>query len=779
MQAVSSNARVVIIGGGIGGVSAAYHLAHLGVTAVQLVERAALSSGTTWHSTGNMETYRADPLIFEMVRYAAETYPQVARESGHDMGWRVVGRVMYTDREERWEFMRTLPELGRARGIDIELLTAAGVRSRLPIIAEEGLLGGIWVPSDARVDPTDAVTAFARAARARGVSIREHCRALGIMVRAGSVYGVATSDGEIACDAVILAAGLWSGDIVKSCGLRLPLHALEHQYLITKPCGVDRNMPLFLSYDDQLYGREEVGGIIVGSLDDHAIAVSTAALPQDFASCLLNERWDQFDAYMTTAMRRFPVLRTAGVKMLLNGPESFTPDGRMLLGPIPGVTGLYAACGFNSNGMALAPAAGRYIAEWIVEGAPSADVTALDVRRFSQAQSAEAYIRERVTEIPGHACRMQAPDADFQTARNLRRSPLHEQLAGIGARFAAVSAWERPLWFDRGLPNVSWIDAVTEEVGGGTASVLVVDRSADTKYLLVGARALDWLATHAAPHTGRDAETMRMPLPGAHGQVEVLVRVLARQADRCLLTASPDQETRLGEWLRRADLPAHIHAVDQTAAYACLELTGPRRESLIQSLVGSGDVEFVDAAAPSARWTGGYQFDAREDRVNDSTVLTIPSEFAVHVWRRLIARGEAFNLKIGGHFAEEALRIARGVPAFGREVTPATLVGEIDAGWPRAAAATATATRANVPRTHRARLIVAWSSPMTACGFGAQDVILEEGRPVGELTSRVRLPGWPATLALGLLDPAQWQGGAVAALAEGGVWPLVPRQTSE
>jgi glycine/D-amino acid oxidase-like deaminating enzyme/glycine cleavage system aminomethyltransferase T len=746
-----------VIGGGIGGVSAAYHLAMLGLTDVLLLERAELSSGTTWHSTGNMETYRADPLIFDMVRYAAELYPRLATESGHDIGWRTVGRVMYTDRGERWDFMRTLPELGRARGIDIQLLTAREVHRRLPIIGADDLIGGIWVPSDARVNPTDAVAAFARLARARGVRIKEHCRVLDIRMREGSVCGVSTSDGEIDCGAVILCAGLWSADLVKSCGLGLPLHALEHQYLITKPFGVDRNLPLVLSYDDQLYGREEVGGIIVGSLDDHAIPLATSQLPQDFSSCLLNERWEQFEPYMAIAMRRFPVLRTAQVKMLLNGPESFTPDGQMLLGPVPGATGLYAACGFNSNGMALAPAAGRYIAEWLVEGAPSADVAPLDVRRFSPVQSSENYIRERVTEIPGYHSRMRAADTDYQTARDIRRSPLHDELTAAGARFASVNGWERALWFDAGASSAVWPEAVAREAAAGHASVLVIDRSSDAKYLLSGPGAIDWLTAAAW-----------LPLPGVHGQVEALARVLVRQDQTRLLMVSPDQETRLTEWLRRAQLPPHIRAVDQTDAYVCLELHGPRRVPLTQALLA------VDCG-----------IEAHEDAVNDSAVLTIPSEFAAHAWRRLIPLCADLGGRLGGHFAEEALRIARAIPAFGREISPATLIAEMGAdgethgdGRARTSdiARAAGIESAAVPRTHRARVIAAFSCPMSSIGFGAHDVILEAGRTVGELTSRVRLPGWPATLALGLLDRERWTRGALSTVADGAVWPLEPRR---
>lgn len=761
MGALPSSARVLVIGGGIGGLSAAYHLAMLGVRDVCLLERAELSSGTTWHSTGNMETYRADPLIFEMVRYAAELYPRIAADSGQEIGWRRVGRVMYTDREARWQLMRTLPELGRARGIEIEVLTPAEVAARLPIISADGLLGGIWVPSDARVNPTDAVTAFARLARAQGVVIREHAEVLGLVRNGGAVCGVRTRDGEIACDAVVLAAGLWSGDLAASAGLALPLYALEHQYLMTKPFGVDRDLPLFLSYDDQLYGREEVGGILFGSLDDHAIPVATRELPQNFASCLLNDRWPQFEPYMATAMRRFPVLRGAELKMLLNGPESFTPDGQMLLGPVPGASGLYAACAFNSNGMALAPAAGRYIAEWIVEGAPSADVCALDVRRFSAAQSAPAYLRERATEIPGFHCRMHALDADYQTARDIRRSPVHAELASAGARFVSANAWERPAWFLRESAGATCIEGVAEEAAAVAMRAALVDRCSDVKILLRGPGARAWLAG-AAPALSAcgESEAAYVPLPGARDAVEALVRVLIRSEDRCLLTAGPDQETRVAEWLRRARLPDSLQAVDQTAALACFELHGPERAAVLAALTGSA---LGGWAGAEGRWAGAVGIERCEDPISGSTLLLVPSDRAAYLWRRLLALGGEARLAIAGHFAEEAQRIRRGIPAFGREITPAVSIDELLGG---------------APRGPRSRFLAAFSSPMTAVGFGAQEVVFEDGRAVGELSSRVRLPQWPETLALGLIDPARRRAGTLCVVSEGRVWPLTPRATA-
>jgi len=745
------SARVVVIGGGIGGCSAAYHLAAMGVTDVVLLERSALSSGTTWHSTGNMETYRADPLIYDMVRYAVAAYPRLAQDTGKEIGWRNVGRVHYTDREDRWALMQTLPALGRARGIELHLMPPEEVGKRLPIIDTSEILGGIWIPSDARVNATDAVHAFASAARATGVRICQETRVTGLEMHGGAICGVATTSGRLDCDTVVLAGGLWSRDLAKTCGVLLPLYALEHQYIITKPHGINRDLPLFLSYDDQLYGREEVGGLMIGSLDDDAIALPAGVLPQNFSFALLNERWEQFEPYMATAMKRFPLLRNAQIKMLLNGPESFTPDGQMLLGPVPGASGLFAACAFNSNGIALAPAAGRFIAEWIVEGEPSSDVAPLDVRRFSPVQAVEENMRARATEIPGFHCRMHAPGSDYQTARDLRYSPLHAQFAAAGARFASVNGWERPVWCAR-QEGSGLFGSVTEEFHAATEGVLVVDRSADVKILCA-----------PAPSNPVQAGLRFTHLSGSHDQIEAIVRELTWSGGYRLLTASPEQESRVAEWRRRTtSVPpgALATSMDQTVAFAMLELHGPAREAMLSQL----------------RTAYGPDLEIFRDTVNDSTLLLAPCRGAAELWQKLLALGSQLGLRAGGYYVQEALRILRGVPGFGFEATPARQAHEIGFG------VLDSSMSPSPPSTHAARRLAAFESPMPYHEFGSREVVICRGAVVGELTSRVRLPGWPSTLALGLLDPQHWQRGMAGAeletVAGGRRWPLALRETT-
>jgi sarcosine dehydrogenase len=769
------DARVVVIGGGIAGCSAAYHLAALGLTDVLLLERAALSSGTTWHSTGSMETYRDNPLIFEMVRYTVSSFPGLQSESGQQLGWRNLGRVMYTDREARFDVFKTLPELGRARGIDIELLSARGVGERLPIIDPDGLVGGVWIPSDGCVNPTDVVMAYAMAARGRGVRIREQVRILEIIVKNGAVRGVVTDRGTVGCDTVVVAAGRWSSAITSTCGVRLPLFALEHQYIITEAIpGLDRKLPLLLSYDDQLYGREEVGGLILGSFDDNAIPVFSPNTAENSAFALMNERWEQFEPYMKTALRRFPVLATTGIKMLLNGPESFTPDGEMLLGPVPGVDGLYSICGFNSNGIALSPAAGKFIAEWIVEGEASADVAQLDVRRFAPQQASDAYMRERVTEIPHYACGLHGPMDDYATARNLRVSPIHASLTSAGAHFASVSGWERPTWIETATAS-NWMSAVAEEFDAAGRAALAVDRSADVKIALFGTAAETWLAAKLGL-TGLNQNSFAtlVAFPGEAGQVEALGRILPWR-EGWLLTAGPEQETRLTDWVRRARMPDSVHAIELTAGWAIFELIGSGHAGAVQALCSSpDDSNPLNFDSGARRWAGAAHIQLFTDPANASTLIFVPADAATYVWRRLLAVGETGLVRIGGHFAMEALRIARGIPRFGQDATPAMRVADI-VGARQIPHLSQSATAKPVRRA--GPMLVAFSSPPVSSCFGTHEGILHDGRVVGEITSRACLAGWTQTLSLGRLPAECASLASLQLAADGRQWPLSVRST--
>jgi 4-methylaminobutanoate oxidase (formaldehyde-forming) len=477
---------------------------------------------------------------------------------------------------------------------------------------------------------------------------------------------------------------------------------------------------------------------------------------------------------MKTALRRFPVLATTGIKMLLNGPESFTPDGEMLLGPVPGVDGLYSVCGFNSNGIALSPAAGKFIAEWIVEGEASADVAQLDVRRFAPLQASEAYLRERVTEIPHYACGLHGPMDDYATARNLRLSPIHASLTVAGAHFASVGGWERPTWIE--TPTAcNWMNAVAEEVDAASRDALAIDRSADVKIALFGAAAEPWLAAKLGlPELNLNSSAILVAFPGDECRVEALGRIVPWRGG-WLLTAGPEQETRLTEWVRRARVPDSVHAVDLTAGWAIFELIGTGQTRAAQALcAGADDGVPANIGGGTCRWAGAAHIHLFTDPANASTLIFVPADIATHVWRQLLAVGETGLVRIGGHFAMEALRIARGVPRFGQEVTPATRVGDIVGARQISDVSKSAAAK---PARHTGRQLMAFSSPPVSSCFGTHEGILQNGCVVGEITSRACLVGWAHTLSLGLL-PAEC--GSLASLqlaADGRHWPLSVRST--
>ncbi len=746
--------RVVVIGAGVVGASVAYHLAALGCRDVVLLERAKIGSGTSWHAAGNMETYRADPLIGEMIRYAVELYPRLEAETGQALGWRQTGRVMFTVEPERLAVYRGLPALGRARGIEIEYLTPREVVEKLPIASEKGILGGAWIPSDGRINPTDLAVALARGAKQRGARIQEDTAVTGMTVRNGRIAAVATAAGEIRCEAVVIAAGLWSPALGRMIGVKVPLHAVQHLYILTKPIDiVARDMPLFISYDERLYGREDVGGLLVGFFDRNALPISPAELPRDFSFGLLDANWNQVEANMAVALERFPVLEKAEIRTLLNGPESFTPDMQMLLGEAPEVRGCFLAAGMNSSGIALSAAAGRLTAEWILEGRPGLDATRLDIRRFAAFQSATAYARDRASEVVTHMCRRPAPDLDFDGARMVRRSPVHGALAAAGARFVTVVGWERPVWFDAGAsPSVDGFDCVAREVWAAGSGVALFDRSSDAKLRLEGPRAAALLRRLCgAVGELSVGHVVQGPFLNPRGGVEALAAVARLGPESFLLLASPEQITRLSSWIDWHRPPSGASVVDVTSGFASFSLRGPGSTALLRRLGGAepaeGRVLSCDLGYAPAQLLSGL-----EPR---SVQILVPAEFAAGLHERLVDAGRDLGLCQAGSLAADALAVADARPRFGSEATPQ--LGAVAAGLDSGLDVEGNRGfigRGAVLRQRRkppASAIRAFSLDHAEPGVFASAPVLWKGRLAGHVTSGAFLPALGRTVALALV----------------------------
>ena len=392
-------AQIVIVGGGIMGCSTAYHLAELGCTDVILLERSKLTSGTTWHSAAQVRALRSSVSLTQLARYSATLYSRLAAETGQETGWRQCGSLSIATNPDRLTHILRQASLACAFGIEVHQVDRAEGEKLWPLANTQDVIGGVYSPTDGRVNPSDTCAALIKSAKARGVKVFEDTPVTEIKVANGRVCGVETSKGPLACETVVTCSGLWSRRVGLMTGVPVPLHACEHYALITKPIdGMTSTTPILGDHDGCLYIREEVGGLLAGSFEPDAKPVAIEDLPVGFSFDLLAEDWDHFEPMMRNALHRVPALETAEVRVLLNGPESFTADNNFLLGESAELGGFFVGCGMNSVGMASGGGAGKALAEWVVNGEPTLDLSVVDIRRFPSFRNNLRAARERAAE---------------------------------------------------------------------------------------------------------------------------------------------------------------------------------------------------------------------------------------------------------------------------------------------------------------------------------------------------------------------------------------------
>lgn len=396
------HARVVIIGGGVIGASVAWHLTHLGCTDVLVLERGQLACGSTWHAAGNILRMSSDPATIGIYTYGVELLADL--QTRQEIGWRQCGRMMVARSETRLRDFETMAQTLLACGVPVELVSRDAVASKIPVMRTDDLAGALWSPADGRVNPTDLVTAVAREAKDRGARFAEGITVTRALTVNGRVTGVATDHGEIACDVVVNCAGLWARALGLRNDVAVPAYPVEHFYLLTETLdGVTSEMPTFRDPDGLIYGREEVGGLLVGCFDRDAVPVRPEDLPEPFHFALLNENWDQFAPYLEEAVHRIPALETAGIRSLVNGPEAFTPDAEPLLDKAPDLENYFVLAGLSSAGVTRSAGMGRALAHWIVDGDPGSDISSFALSRFRPEHNETAFLREAVRAAPsGH-----------------------------------------------------------------------------------------------------------------------------------------------------------------------------------------------------------------------------------------------------------------------------------------------------------------------------------------------------------------------------------------
>ncbi|HSA88632.1 MAG TPA: FAD-dependent oxidoreductase [Burkholderiales bacterium] len=715
-------AEVVIIGGGIVGASVAYHLAKLGRRDILLLEQGRLTCGTTWHAAGLVGQMRPNRSMTRMSQYGIELYSTLEQETGLATGWRQCGSVNVARTPERWIVFQRQAAMARSFGIEVHLLTPREALEKWPLLRSEDLQGALWFPADGKANPADLAQSLAKGARNLGVKIQEGVRVANLLTRGGFVSGVETSAGAVQCEIVVNCAGQWARALGAQHGVNIPLHSAEHFYIVTEPiAGVHPMLPVMRDPDGFIYFKEEVGGLLMGGFEPVAKPWGMQGIPDPFEFQLLPEDWDQFQPLMEAAMHRVPALEKAGVKILLNGPESFTPDGNFILGEAPELRSYFVAAGFNSAGIANAGGAGKLLAEWIAGGEAPMDLFEVDIRRFGAFAADPKWLKERTVETLGLHYAMRWPRHELESGRPQRVSPLYEKLGRKGAVFGSKFGWERANYFGPkmqytlGRPN--WLAAVIEEQRAVRNAVGIFDQTSFGKLRVRGRDAAALLDRVCANRIGRLTYT---PMLNRKGGYESDVTVQRWGDEEYLVVTGSAQPVRDAAWLRRHIAPEEeVTVEDVTDRWSVISVLGPNSGKLLER------VDLGSARAVPASYAGG---PGRE--------ILVAAEDAAALYERLWSAGAGLGIKDCGYYALDALRIEAGRRAFGAELSP-------DCTPYEAGLAFAVRPERRKPPPKLCKRLVMFTFPASELFAWGGEPILRNGRPVGELSS----VGYSATLS--------------------------------
>ena len=679
-----NRASVVIVGGGIVGCSLAYHLTLRGCTDVVLLERKQLTCGTTWHAAGLVGQLRATYNMTRLAQYTTNLYKSLEEETGQATGFRQTGSIAIATHQARFEELKRGASMAKCFGLEVQTLTPSEIASLWPGVRIDDLVGGVYLPKDGRTNPIDTTQALAKGAKSRGARIFENTAVEEILIENGKAVGVRTAQGEIRADMVVNCAGMWAHELGAKSGTTIPLHAAEHFYIVTEPMeGLSSEMPVLRDPDGCAYFKEDAGKLLVGWFEPVAKPWGMRGIPETFCFDQLPDDLEHIEPLLTAAMHRTPALEKTGINLFFNGPESFTPDDRYLLGETPEVRNLFVAAGFNSIGIQSAGGAGKVLADWMLDGHPPMDLWDVDVRRCMPFQRNRSYLKDRTVETLGLLYAMHWPFRQAETARGVRRSILHDRLLAKGACFGEVAGWERPNWYapagvkaeyEYSYGRQNWFDYSAQEHAAVRNAVGLFDQSSFAKFLVQGPDAekvLNYLcANNVSVPVGKVVYTQWL---NARGGIEADLTITREALDRYLVVSAAATQTRDFAWLNRnIDPDARATAVDVSSSMAVLGVMGPRSRELI-SLLTNADMS--NAAFPFGT---SQVIDLAYARVRASRItyvgelgweIYIPVEFAPSVFDALMKEGEPLGLRLAGYHALNSLRMEKGYRHWGHDIS--------------------------------------------------------------------------------------------------------------
>jgi 4-methylaminobutanoate oxidase (formaldehyde-forming) len=673
-QTLPGQASVVVIGGGVMGCSTLYHLAKNGVSDAILLERNELTSGTTWHSAAQVRALRSSKNLTDLIRCSISLYSSLEAETGQATGWINKGSLSIATSQDRLDFIRRQEALAQLYGVEATSISVDEARERWPMMNTDDVIGAVWSPQDGRVGPSDLCAALVKGAKSKGAKIFEHCGVTGIKTRDNQVVGIETAVGEIDCDAIAICSGLWSRENAAMAGVDVPVWPCEHFYLLTNPIdGISGNLPTLSDHDSHLYIRDDSGGLLVGCFEPLGKAIDPEQIGHDFSFQLLPEDWDHFEPMLENALHRLPCLADADIRMLLNGPESFTPDGSFMLGESAETRGLFLGCGMNSVGVATGGGAGMALAHCIVEGHTPTDLQEADPKRFPACFNSAAALAARVPEILGTHYAIHYPGTQLHSARNLRHMPLHSHWQAQNAHFGQFFGWERPLYFDKqaepelcfGKPD--WFDQVAREVDYAHREAAVFDQSSFGKIRVRGADAEAFLNRVCANDMTRaPGRAIYSAMLNERGGYESDLTALRIDRNEYRLYVGSSAIRRDMAWLRRHLQPGEqVEIHDQTDAWAVLALMGPKAAAIVRQLGAAELNQLGYFRYCDARIAGVDVQAVRLSYVGEAGwEISCDSRDAPRLLQALLDA----DARAAGIFAQTSMRIEKRFLAFGHDI---------------------------------------------------------------------------------------------------------------
>jgi 4-methylaminobutanoate oxidase (formaldehyde-forming) len=686
---MKSEAQAVVVGGGIVGCSIAYHLSLMGWRDVVLVDKADLTSGSTWHAAGLVGQLRGSLSLTRIMMFSVELYARLAEETGQETDWRQCGSLRLASTPLRMEENLRQAALARTFGLPVEVLSPRQAVELFPLLSERDLVGAVYMPTDGRVDGSGVTFAMARGARSRGVEISTNTTVQQIRLKNGRVDAVVTDRGTIQTPVVVNAAGMWADQIGRMAGVRVPTVPMQHQYLLTEPIdGMRPEFPVVRDPDLRVYAREEVRGLVVGGFEAQPEPWSVDGVPNEFVHRLLPTNWPIFEPVVRNAAKRIPAFEHAEISKVINGPEAFTPDGEFMMGEAPGVRGFFVAAGFNAYGIAAGGGVGRVLAEWIADGQPSLDVWRMDIRRFGPQYAHASHTIDRSVEAYTRRYgAVSLPFEEWDTARRFRLSPVYPRLVELGAVLGEKGGWERPNWFASNEPaqapgwaplgwaRHNWSPAIAAEHLAARETVGLFDFTSFSKLEVTGRgalAALQWLTDNEMDRPPGSVTYTQML--NARGGIECDLTVTRLDTDRFMIVTGSTFGAHDLDWIRR-HLPADgsVVATDITTDLACIGLWGPRARAVLQQ-VCADDVS--NAAFPYMTWqeieVAGVPVRAlRVTYVGElGWELYVRPDDALRFWDALWEAGRPLGMRPVGYRAVDSLRLEKGYRYWSADITP-------------------------------------------------------------------------------------------------------------